>query len=368
MAHIVVLWYNSLMISRRSLFSPRNACGWFALCIGIVFLGFVAYGMQRNADVPGEELAARLLPAHLRGQVVWKTITAEQLEKGATVPADTNVIFHMPLDMDGQEITRKTLLGRSGDRVRYWGYCFPESFEEEDLKNKVGILPGKIFLSELEQTMIQKKLQEERRTPFTTLRSFTEEDLNEAGSVRGQIRHQKEMFRAGDTCYLMTEAVLPIGLDTDKDSLNSKLETEVGTIAYDADTDDDGILDGVEHFGMGTSPIRRDTDGDGIIDGIEDKNKNGRTDPGETSPIAWDSDRDGLCDGYCIADYSIRTHFSAPKGYVPATLDKIVWEDKNLNGTVDKDETNPLNVDTDGDGVLDDQEFYKCHITQEEDC
>jgi hypothetical protein len=356
------------MVSEKTHNRARRLFGWLTLCTGFAFFAIMAYGWTGKTDAPANsgELTARLLPAHMRGQVLWKTIKAEDVTKGATVPADVNVIFHMPYDM--QNVTRKTLLGDKGRTVRYWGYCFPESFKEEDLEKKIGILPGYIFLSELEQTNIQKKLQDERRSTFTTLRSFDENILNDADSIRGTIRHQKDVFRAGDTCYLMTSAALPIGVDEDKDGLNTKMEQETGTLAYDSDSDDDGILDGAELFGQGSSPVRRDTDGDGIIDSIEDKNKNGRLDVGETSAVEWDSDRDGLCDGYCIVDYSLRTQFSAPKDYVPNFTNKIYWEDKNLNGIVDDSETDPLNVDTDGDGIFDEQEFYNCNLAAEKVC
>lgn len=341
--------------------------GWTTLCLGIIFVGLIGYSLLLNSPESDEQLAARLLPAHMRGEVQWKTISAEEVDKGASIPPHVNVIFHLPIDMP--RITRKVLLGRSGTEVRYWGYCFPESFDPEANANKVG-LPGKIFLSEMEQSKIQEKLQEERMTTrFTTPRDFTEDTFEAANSVRGLIRHQKEVFLAGETCYIMTEQVLPIGTDIDNDGANSRIEKENKSLPYDADSDDDGILDGLEIYGLGTSPIMRDSDGDGIIDGIEDKNQNGRVDIGETNPMLMDSDRDGLCDGYCIIDYSARTGYSAPQGFVPKNSTRsIYWEDKNLNGELDDGETDPLKVDTDDDGILDEQEFYRCYITQEDDC
>lgn len=71
---------------------------------------------------------------------------------------------------------------------------------------------------------------------------------------------------------------------------------------------------------------RRDTDGDGLTDGMEDRNGNGRLDPGETHYLYADTDGDGLWDSL---------------------------EDRNLNGRVDDGETDPRNPDSDGDGDWD---------------
>ena len=367
MAANAILCYHILMFLKWNPSRAQHFTGWMALTLGIMFLALMGYGFLESESGTEEQLAARLLPAHMRGQVEWKTISEEDMERGATVPAHVNVIFHLPIDME--RITRKVLLGPSGKTVRYWGYCFPEDIGiGEDTHAKWG-LPGKIFLSEMEQTKVQERLQEEERARFTTPRGFTEETFEEARSIRGIIRHEKEVFEAGETCYLMTEEVLPIGVDNDKDGVNSRVETEHKTLPYDADSDDDGILDGLEIYGLKTSPLMRDTDGDGIIDGVEDANQNGRVDSGETNPVLRDSDRDGLCDGYCVVDYSTRTGYSAPQDFVPQKQNKYVyWEDKNLNGKLDEKETDPLSVDTDGDGVLDDQEFYRCYITKEDNC
>ncbi len=365
MAENAILCYHILMFLQWNHGRARRLTGWTTLSLSIACTALIGYGALQGGLSEDEQLAARLLPAHMRGQVEWKTISAEDVDKGATIPPHVNVIFHLPLDME--RITRKVLLGPSGQTVRYWGYCFPESMADEDNANKWG-LPGKIFLSEMEQTKVQETLQAQERQRFTTPRGFTEETFDEAQSIRGVIRHQKEVFEAGETCYIMTEEVLPIGTDNDKDGANSRVEKQYKTLPYNPDTDGDGILDGLEIYG-GTNPLMRDTDGDGIIDGIEDKNQNGRVDPGETDPRLWDSDRDGLCDGYCVVDYSTRTGYSAPQGFVPKQKTKYVyWEDKNLNGQLDDGETDPLKADTDGDGVPDGIEFYRCYITKEDNC
>lgn len=49
------------------------------------------------------------------------------------------------------------------------------------------------------------------------------------------------------------------------------------------DSDQDGLSDELE-LQTGTDPLRADTDYDGVPDGIEDANRDGVTDPGETDP------------------------------------------------------------------------------------
>jgi|GEM_PF-2354334 len=78
-------------------------------------------------------------------------------------------------------------------------------------------------------------------------------------------------------------------------------------------------------------PDDTDSDGDGLPDNLEDKNGNGRLDPGETDPLNPDTDGDGLLDGE---------------------------EDANQNGAVDAGETDPTSNDTDGDGLPDGWEIH----------
>jgi hypothetical protein len=69
-----------------------------------------------------------------------------------------------------------------------------------------------------------------------------------------------------------------------------------------------------------------DIDNDGLAQRIEDRNGNGKTDPGETNPTWTDTDHDGIPDGL---------------------------EDRNANGRVDPGETSPVNPDSDDDGIYD---------------
>jgi hypothetical protein len=109
--------------------------------------------------------------------------------------------------------------------------------------------------------------------------------------------------------------------DTDCDGLSDYDEYNVmyangaHTDPCNADTDGDGIQDGTEmgrtmsvssacmgHFipdaqpSTKTDPTLDDTDGDGLKDGEEDKNKDGKVDPGESNPLMIDSDCDGISD------------------------------------------------------------------------
>lgn len=123
--------------------------------------------------------------------------------------------------------------------------------------------------------------------------------------------------------------------DEDKDSDCRRDDDE--TDANSADSDGDGIEDGVEDFDQDgeyesdqgeTNPLSTDSDSDCVADGAEDKNADGKVDlvGGETDPTAVDSDGDGIEDGE---------------------------EDYNCDGDNDDGETKPWLADTDGDGTGD---------------
>lgn len=108
------------------------------------------------------------------------------------------------------------------------------------------------------------------------------------------------------------------------------------------DSDNDGLPDSLELAGC-TDPNDADTDDDGIIDGVEDANQNGQVDTGETDPCNIDSDDDGIQDGtelgYTTEDIG------------PDTDTNIFIPDADPSTTTD-----PLNNDTDNDGLLDGEE------------
>jgi hypothetical protein len=314
--------------------------------LGILSIVVVVTAVQQGTATSTEmqkSLEGRLLPTHMRGAVPWKTITAQQMDSGTTAPASTNVIIQIP--DDSPNMTLDVLTGYRGESVRFWGYCFPENFDRAVALRRRGF-PGTVFLSRKEREVRRQQQMNLRQDRFSVFKDFDEDDLNQDRFYRGQIRHQQEIFRGGTSCYLMSDAPLPIGTDRDNDFANAAVERDSGSDDKNPDTDADGVLDGLEIFYLGTSPVLRDTDGDGLIDGVEDRNKNGRRDLDETDPTKWDTDKDGLCDGLCKVE----------KGQ------KLRGEDKNLNGVLDAGEFDPLKVDTDDDGVGDLHEVYLCEL------
>lgn len=142
--------------------------------------------------------------------------------------------------------------------------------------------------------------------------------------------------------------------DSDGDGLTDQEEEDIGSDPNDADSDDDGVLDGAE------PDYDQDTDGDGAINVL---------DP--------DSDDDGLFDGTetGVTEPHPDTDTSAgvfiPDADPSTTTDPLDWdtddgtvsdgdEDSNHNGAVDQGERDPLigeddlQSDSDQDGIPDD--------------
>jgi hypothetical protein len=109
-----------------------------------------------------------------------------------------------------------------------------------------------------------------------------------------------------------------------------------------ADSDGDLLSDLLEDQ-ICTSPVDADTDDDGIPDGVEDANHNGTFDSGETNPCDADTDDDLIQDG---TEMGVRLSKIGPD-----TDTGIFQEDLDPTTTTD-----PLNPDTDGDRMDDGQE------------
>jgi|GEM_PF-4385106 len=177
----------------------------------------------------------------------------------------------------------------------------------------------------------------------------------------------------------------------------------VPVVSCEVDTDDDGIVDCEEDLDQDgvwdaedgeTDPKKADTDDDGLIDGEEgDRDGDGELGPDESDPLEFDTDGDGVIDGderregtkrnTCDTDEDglsdgVELGFIQPEeidgchGLMAAgsnyknqnEMDPLNpdsdgdgledgEEDQNGNGWLDPDETDPSDVDTDGDDLED---------------
>jgi hypothetical protein len=132
------------------------------------------------------------------------------------------------------------------------------------------------------------------------------------------------MSNAYETAHGLNPAVNDAALDLDGDGLTNLAEAQRGTKANVADTDGDGLRDGVESgtgiflgaTDTGTSPLKADTDSDGLGDAAETGTGVfvGASDTG-TNPNTADSDLDGFHDGLEItAGFDPNVTESTPDG------------------------------------------------------
>ncbi|MDI3283426.1 MopE-related protein [Polyangium sp. 15x6] len=146
--------------------------------------------------------------------------------------------------------------------------------------------------------------------------------------------------------------------DTDGDGLSDEVEETIGTDPNDADTDDDGVIDGQE-----PNPTD-DTDGDGTINALDpDSDDDGLFDGTEMGQNCSSPATDPAA-GNCVADADMGATTTSPLD--PDTDDGGVSdgdEDTNGNGVVDPGEIDPndgsddaTKLDSDGDGLTDAEE------------
>ena len=115
------------------------------------------------------------------------------------------------------------------------------------------------------------------------------------------------------------------------------------------DSDGDCLSDAIEAQ-LGTVPNDLDSDDDGLSDGDEDQNHNGIVDDDETNPIMADTDGDQIQDG---TELGVTEPIPDPDGEGPllGTYAESFIPDSDTTSATD-----PLNPDTDGDGVSDGEE------------
>ena len=182
--------------------------------------------------------------------------------------------------------------------------------------------------------------------------------------------------------------------DADNDGLRLPAELTFGTNPSVADTDGDGLPDGIDSQGLGKSrdpecvgcippycliakcypndpqfqplsnPLVSDTDGDSISDGNEDFDQDGLSNVTElgngTNINVADTDRDGLTDAF-----EVNTFGTDPKSLdtnCDQVLDREIDSDGDGLGYAEEVGlgTNPFQLDSDGDGVHDGQEIALC--------
>ncbi|WP_223636389.1 Ig-like domain-containing protein [Corallococcus sp. EGB] len=180
-------------------------------------------------------------------------------------------------------------------------------------------------------------------------------------------------------------------LDGNEDKNHNGIVDADETDPNNADTDGDGLTDGLE-LGLTepqgsdtdpskfvadkdpstkTNPLDDDSDDDGLTDGNEDANHDGKVDATETDPNNADTDGDGLTDGLELGLTQPQGSDTDMSKFVPDQdpntktnpLDKDTdhggvfdgVEDRNHNGRVDVQESDPNNPaddkDADGDGI-----------------
>jgi len=144
--------------------------------------------------------------------------------------------------------------------------------------------------------------------------------------------------------------------DSDGDGLLDGEEHQIGTDPYDWDTDDDGRNDGEELTGGGpipSDPEDFDTDDDGLGDGVEVYGTN------PTNPLNADTDSDGLADGGLFTPSAIAvidgsgTNPLVTAGVANHPNPYGYGEDEDGDGSITAGETNPNDYDSDDDALGD---------------
>lgn len=298
------------------------------------------------------ELGAYVVSTPSTAQTGWKLITAEDVIKGVSVPAQTNVRIQLPVLE--KPIRRETLFGHRGREIRYWGFVYKHPGDPMPTSG----YPGELFLSEAERAYRSKRTTEGKPTVTWTgsPRRRTVIALKTA-----PVAHKIDFFLSEDVLYLMTSEPLSLGLDDDGDDLNDIEEFLLGTDPALKDTDGDTLSDGFETTRYKTNPLSLDTDGDALRDDTEIVI--------HTDPFKKDTDGDGLCDGLCRVTADHKVCDSAGKCTV-VRYGRSEGEDTNINGLFEPElkETDPRKISTYDDGIRDDQRVYLCQLNGGKDC
>jgi Bacterial TSP3 repeat len=134
--------------------------------------------------------------------------------------------------------------------------------------------------------------------------------------------------------------------DADGDGLTAAEEVDLNTDPELVDTDEDGLSDGDEVHQFTTSPLAPDTDGDGVLDGDEVVQG--------TDPLS----------GIAVEEAPVEEAPSeSPATEAPPEVAAGVVGDSDGDGLPDDIEaslgTDPVDPDTDDDGLTDGDEYYQ---------
>lgn len=164
-------------------------------------------------------------------------------------------------------------------------------------------------------------------------------------------------------------------IDDDNDGLEDANEGEIGTNPLDPDSDNDGVNDGEDEFPM--NPLERvDTDSDGIGDDADDDDDDdGLPDKAEenigTDPLNPDSDGDGIehCNDLRDAFPLDATECADRDGDGVGDNADAFADDPQESADCDSDGIGDnADSDDDNDGVKDADDALQCNANEWEDC
>ena len=144
----------------------------------------------------------------------------------------------------------------------------------------------------------------------------------------------------------------PVAGDADGDNITDTDEATLGTDPKNADTDGDGLMDGLETDFLSSDPLDPSSPGTATVDPDADGLPDALESSIGTDPANADSDNDGIADGW---EFFLGNDPLDPE--IPADTGTDKSDDADQDGLTTRTEiemgTDPANPDTDFDGVGD---------------